>query len=160
MVYAWLKFVNGRLRRAGMLPVLLPSRKRSALLLSIGQSLLVFCTITHRRRPSVEQRNLRTSEYDAQVSERRDYRVRCILPFRNSTCSLFVLCSVMGVTGAGKSTVSSLPTNDFQSLSDPYSSSKLPAARTARASTIGCDLTQHLFDPSKLPVPTAASLLF
>jgi hypothetical protein len=156
-----LKFVNGRLRRAGMLPVLLPSRKPSALLLSIGQSFLVFLTITlaHRHRSAVEQRNLWTSEYGAQVSERRDYRVRCSLPFRNSTCSLFILCSVMGVTGAGKSTVSSLPTNDFQSLSDPHSSSKLPAARTARALTIGCDLTQHLFDPSKLPVPTAASLL-
>ena len=159
MVYAWLKFVNGRLRRARMLPVLLPSRKRSALLLSIGQSFLVFRTITlaHCRHSAVEQRNLRTSEY---VSERWDYRVCCILPFRNSTCSLFILCSVMGVTGAGKSTVSSLPTNDFQSLSDPHSSSKLPAARTARASTIGCDLTQHLFDLSKLPVPMAASLLF
>ena len=65
----------------------------------------------------------------------------------------------MGVTGAGKRTVSSLPTNDFQSLSDPRSSSKLPVARTGKASTISCDLAQHLFHPSEPPIPTAACLL-
>src|ERR1700729_2230796 len=75
--------------------------------------------------------------------------------FKKRSCSAFIFRSVMGPTGAGKSTVRVLSLSHVQYHDDPLrSSSNVLPVKTTEPLVVGCGLLQKIFESSEPFIPT------